>query len=86
MTTQRKHFLQWKPCLLLLTMIVAVSGCASESASSKPSWQIYQTDFLHLAPETEVQTTQGIYKTQTSETWVSEKKYRDLEKEILRKN
>jgi hypothetical protein len=72
--------------LALLALSLALSSltsCGVTSKPSKPILNVYQPSVLTLPAGTEVLSEQGRYTAQTREVWHSDKRYRDLEAELV---
>lgn len=67
--------------ILSLLMLLTLSSCSCSTKGS--GLRIYQTPILRLKAGTEVQTEEGLYKTQVDEIWHSDGRFRELEKKLL---
>jgi hypothetical protein len=67
--------------LVVTTIMLALTGCVSESSAPKASLRVYQPRVLELQAGTPVPTRNGTYIPQTDETWHSDQAYRQLERE-----
>lgn len=70
--------------LPLLLLGLALTNCASRSPTAASSMQLYSPDTLELPAGTQVQTRQGMYRSQTDEVWYSADLYMKRVREGLK--
>lgn len=69
--------------LLALSLTLSVlTSCVTRSPKSESILNVYQPSVLTLPAGTEVIAEQGRYTAQTREVWHSDKRFRDLEREL----
>lgn len=68
----------------LSLMLSALISCGSASKTSAPILNVYQPSVLTLPPGTVVETEAGRHTAQTREVWHSDRRFRDLEREMLK--
>lgn len=63
--------------------VVILSSCeTTREVENYPTLNIYQPPILVLPAGKSIQTKEGIYTPQKEETWHSDKRFRELEREI----
>ncbi len=69
--------------LALSLMLSVLISCTTKSPKSETILNVYQPSVLTLPPGAEVPTEQGLYRTQTREVWHSDKRFREIERQVL---
>lgn len=71
------------PKVFYLLFVFCFSSCETvRQTQNYPQLNIYQPPILVLPAGQTIQTKEGKYTPQTEETWHSDKRYRELEREI----
>lgn len=65
--------------------LTVLSGCSTISSKKKSTLNIYQTELIEVEAGTEIETAQGLYKSQTREFWYSQSYVDKLKSLILGK-
>ncbi len=69
--------------LALSVMLSMLTGCGSVLSLKKHTLSIYQPSVLNITAGTEIQTLEGVYEAQTNEVWHSDKRFRELERQVI---
>lgn len=67
----------------LMIVMIALTSCVPNSSKNAKPLNIYQPSILSLEKDKPVPTKDGIYTPQTDEVWHSDKRYRQVERDLL---
>lgn len=68
---------------ILLLTVATLMSCACSSRPAADSMTLYSPPFLHIPAGTAIQTSQGLYQSQTEEVWHSDAEYQKRVREAL---
>ncbi len=69
--------------MVTVTLLTGLTSCSQNSSPKSETLNIFQPSTLHLKKGQPVQTKEGIYTPETDETWHSDKRYRELERQLF---
>jgi hypothetical protein len=69
--------------MVTATLLIGLTSGNQNSSPKSETLNIFQPSTLHLKADQAVQTKEGVYTPETDETWHSDKRYRELERQLF---